>query len=83
MPVTIDRTVIRAMNPKPGDWDSMVLCEVNHDIGTRNVAPSVPQGCDLYPTIDATSGDEQPGKPRLQYALRQRALDLGWDERQH
>ena len=54
--------------------------EISHDLGPRHAAAPVPQGRDLHSPVHAASGAHQPREPRLQYALRRRARDLGWND---
>ena len=44
---------------------------------------SAAQGIHLHPTVDPAPGALQSGEPALQYALHQRALDLGWEAGGH
>jgi len=57
-----------------------LLREISHDLGAHHATAPVPQGRDLHSPVHAASGAHQPGEPGLQYALRQRACDLGWND---
>jgi hypothetical protein len=60
------------------DEIAAVLAEMSREIRTDQAGSPSEQGRRLYPAIDTRR--EQSGSLRLQYALRQRAHELGWHE---
>jgi DNA invertase Pin-like site-specific DNA recombinase len=58
----------------------MVPWEVSHDLGPRDRASPVSQGRDLYRQSTPHQVMTNQESLRLQYALRQRANDLGWED---
>src|SRR5262249_323552 len=62
------------------DEVAAVLAEASHEVRAGQAdAPGATSGC-LHQAIDAPPGRDQPESLRLQYALRQRAIELGWHE---
>ncbi|MER9946428.1 hypothetical protein NKJ70_31920 [Mesorhizobium sp. M0092] len=79
-PKSLWATLSPALRRQILDDVAAVLAEVSREVRTDKANPSGAQSGCLRPPVDAAQVVSNQESLRLQYALRQRALELGWHD---